>query len=166
MISDGTLKDKIELAYRGKTGKSAGLNARASSTLPMGVSGAAKFYEPYPVYLARADGGRVWDVDGNEYVDYLMGAGPGILGHRHPLVHRAVTQQLDEITQVLAPTQLEIEFAERLQHHMPYLERIRFTNTGSEAGPSGECPGCAQAGPHGPASPSSRVGFTVRTTPS
>jgi len=133
MISDGTLKDKIESAYRGKTGKSAGLNARASNILPMGVSGAAKFYEPYPVYLARAEGGQVWDVDGNEYVDYLMGAGPGILGHRHPLVHRAVKQQLDEITQVLAPTELEIEFAERLRHHMPYLERIRFTNTGSEA---------------------------------
>ncbi len=133
MTADGSLKDQIESSYRQKTGESARLNARASRTLPMGVTGSAKFYEPYPVYLARSEGGRVWDVDGNEYVDYLMGAGPGILGHRHPRVHRAVTQQLDEITQVLAPTRLEIEFAERLQHHMPYLERIRFTNTGSEA---------------------------------
>lgn len=133
MTAESSLKDQIESTYRQKTGESARLNARASRTLPMGVTGAAKFYEPYPVYLARSEGGRVWDVDGNEYVDYLMGAGPGILGHRHPLVHGAVTRQLDEITQVLAPTRLEIDFAERLQHHMPYLERIRFTNTGSEA---------------------------------
>jgi glutamate-1-semialdehyde 2,1-aminomutase len=133
MIADGNLKDQIESIYRGKTSNSARLNARASGVLPLGVSGAAKFYEPYPIYLARSDGGRAWDVDGNEYVDFLMGAGPGILGHRHPLVHDAVRQQLDEITQVLAPTQLEVEFAERLRHHMPYLERIRFTNTGSEA---------------------------------
>src|SRR5258708_36912931 len=133
MISDPTLKDRIESTYRGKTAKSGQLNARASGILPLGVSGAAKFYEPYPIYLARSEGGRVWDVDGNEYVDFLMGAGPEILGHRHPSVHLAVMKQLDEITQVLAPTQLEIDFAERLKYHMPYLERIRFTNTGSEA---------------------------------
>jgi glutamate-1-semialdehyde 2,1-aminomutase len=133
MIADGAIGDQIESIYRRKTGKSAELNARASRTLPLGVSGGAKFYEPYPVYLARSEGGRVWDVDGNEYVDFLMGAGPAILGHRHPAVNKAVAQQLGEITQVLAPTELEVEFAERLQHHMPYLERIRFTNTGSEA---------------------------------
>jgi glutamate-1-semialdehyde 2,1-aminomutase len=133
MISDGAIRDQIESRYRGKTRKSAQLNARASRTLPLGVSGGAKFYEPYPIYLARSEGGRVWDVDGNEFVDFLMGAGPAILGHRHPAINAAVTQQLGEITQVLAPTELEVEFAERLQRHMPYLERIRFTNTGSEA---------------------------------
>lgn len=106
---------------------------RARGLLPLGVAGAAKYYDPYPVFVERALGGRVWDLDGNEYVDLLMGAGPCLLGHRHPAVINAVARQLDRVVQALAPTTLEAEFAERLRGHMTYLERIRFANTGSEA---------------------------------
>jgi glutamate-1-semialdehyde 2,1-aminomutase len=99
----------------------------------MGVSGDAKWYAPYPVYLVSAKGGRVRDLDGRSYVDFLMGAGPDILGHGHSAVRSAIEDQLGRLVQTLAPTTLEAEFAERLREHMPYLERIRFTNTGSEA---------------------------------
>jgi glutamate-1-semialdehyde 2,1-aminomutase len=133
VIDTMTLREQIEASYRNRTPRSLRLFQKAEGILPMGISGAAKFYRPYPVYLAQSSGGLVWDVDGNEYVDFLMGAGPNILGHRHPAVHQVVGQQLEVITQTLAPTELEIELAQRLRGHMPYLERIRFTNTGSEA---------------------------------
>jgi glutamate-1-semialdehyde 2,1-aminomutase len=134
---DGTgetaIAERINATYLARTPASQRAFERATGVLPQGVSGGAKLYDPYPVYLARANGGHVWDVDGNRYVDFLMGAGPNILGHRHPAVQDAVTRQLGEIAQTLAPTLLEANLAERLRAHMPYLERIRFTNTGSEA---------------------------------
>jgi glutamate-1-semialdehyde 2,1-aminomutase len=105
----------------------------ALGVLPGGVSGAAKYYAPYPVFLERGEGGRVRDVDGNEYVDLLMGAGSVLLGHCDRRVAAAVARQLERLGTVLAPTALEREYAERLRAHMPYLERLRFANTGSEA---------------------------------
>ena len=124
---------KVEAIYREQTPGSAALWERGGGVLPMGVSGSAKFYEPYPVALASGRGGRVTDVDGNEYVDYLMGAGSSLLGHSHPAVIEAVRDQIGRLATVLAPTPLESQFAERLRGLMPYLERIRFANTGSEA---------------------------------
>lgn len=99
----------------------------------MGVSGAAKFYEPYPVVVAGGRGGHVTDVDGNDYVDVLMGAGSSLLGHCHPAVVAAVREQMGCLATVLAPTPLEVRLAEKLANLMPYLERLRFANTGSEA---------------------------------
>jgi glutamate-1-semialdehyde 2,1-aminomutase len=101
--------------------------------LPGGVSGAAKFYEPFPLFLASAQGARAVDVDGNEYVDLLMGAGPMLLGHGHPHVLEAIAAQLRRTTNPMLPSELSIELAERMRAHMPHLERLRFTNTGSEA---------------------------------
>ena len=127
------LRRKVEALYRERTAGSRRLWEESSGVLPMGVSGAAKFYEPYPVALAGGRGGRVTDVDGNEYVDFLMGAGSSLLGHCHPAVVAAVRDQATRLATVLAPTPLEAQFAERLRHLMPYLERVRFANTGSEA---------------------------------
>jgi len=106
---------------------------RARGVLPGGVSGAAKFYAPFPVFLSTAHGARARDVDGNDYIDLLMGAGPMLLGHGHPRVLEAVREQLGAMTNPMLPTELSIELAERMRGHMPYLERLRFTNTGSEA---------------------------------
>jgi glutamate-1-semialdehyde 2,1-aminomutase len=127
------LRSIIEEDYRRRTPGSEVQAERASQVLPLGVGGIAKWYSPYPVYLAAAGGGHVRDVDGNDYVDVLMGAGPNLLGHRHPTVQERIARQLGDVVQTLAPTPLELELAERLRAHMTYLERIRFTNTGSEA---------------------------------
>jgi glutamate-1-semialdehyde 2,1-aminomutase len=105
----------------------------ALDVLPAGVSGAAKYYSPYPVFLERGDGGHVRDVDGNEYVDLLLGAGSILLGHCDGRVAAAVAEQMSRLGTALAPTALERTYAERLRGHMPYLERLRFANTGSEA---------------------------------
>lgn len=132
MASVGTVVG-IEARYRERTPGSRAMWERAKDVLPQGISGAAKFYAPYPLFVSGADGGHITDVDGRDYVDFLMGAGPNLLGHRHPQVIDAVRRQLDIATQTMSPTELEIAYAERLRGHMPYLERIRFTNTGSEA---------------------------------
>jgi glutamate-1-semialdehyde 2,1-aminomutase len=123
----------IEKTFRERTPASRAAWEAALGVLPSGVSGAAKLYNPYPVFLGAASGSRVTDLDGNEYVDLLMGAGACLLGHGHPHVVEAVGRQLGQIGTVLAPTGLERRYAERLREHMPYLERLRFANTGSEA---------------------------------
>jgi glutamate-1-semialdehyde 2,1-aminomutase len=127
------LRLRVETEFRERTTASGDYSKRATAVLPCGISGDAKYYEPYPVVLERASGGHVWDVDGTDYVDLLMGAGPCLLGHGHPKVVERVEAQLRQIVQTLAPTTLEAEYADRLRGHMPYLERIRFANTGSEA---------------------------------
>ena len=127
------LRRKVEALYRERTPASRAVWEGSSGVLPMGVSGAAKFYPPYPVALASGRGGWVTDVDGNEYVDVLMGAGSSLLGHSHPAVVDAVREQIGRLATVLAPTPIEARLAVRLRELMPYLERIRFANTGSEA---------------------------------
>jgi glutamate-1-semialdehyde 2,1-aminomutase len=101
--------------------------------LPGGVSGAAKYYAPFPLFIASAHGARATDVDGNEYIDLLMGAGPMLLGHGHPRVLEAIREQVAWMTNPMLPTELSIELAERMRGHMPHLQRLRFANTGSEA---------------------------------
>jgi glutamate-1-semialdehyde 2,1-aminomutase len=120
-------------AFRSATPRSRNLWERAREVLPQGVSGQAKFFNPYPIFVASARGGRVVDVDGRSYVDLLMGAGPMLLGHGHPRVVEAIRRQVSEMTNPMMPNPLSVEYAERLRGCMPYLERLRFTNTGSEA---------------------------------
>jgi glutamate-1-semialdehyde 2,1-aminomutase len=105
---------------------------RACRAFPGGVSG-AKYYSPYPIFIRSASGSQIVDVDGNHYIDLLMGVGPMLLGHGHPAVLRAIHKQLEEMTNPWMPTALSVRLAERICEHMPYLERLRFTNTGSEA---------------------------------
>ena len=86
-----------------------------------------------PVVLERGDGARVWDVDWNEYTDYMMSFGALIHGHAHPALVEAATQALAEGAHFAAATPAEVEAAERFCRMVPSAERVRFTNTGSEA---------------------------------
>ena len=119
--------------YAEGSARSRALWQRASAVFPQGVSGQAKWFEPYPVFVESARGSHITDVDGHDYVDLLMGAGPLLVGHGHPQVVEAVQQQAARMFNPMMPNQRAVEFAERLQGHMPHLERIRFANTGSEA---------------------------------
>ena len=82
--------DRAVDAYRSATPRSAALYHKASARLPAGVTSNVKFFPPYPVYLTRAEGSRVVDVDGREYIDYCLAFGPLICGHGHPRVMAAV----------------------------------------------------------------------------
>jgi len=123
----------VEQIYRAGREGSAAMWERACQVFPQGVSGAAKFFAPFPLFIESAQGARVVDVDGHEYVDLLMGAGPMLFGHGHPAILDAIRSQLDRMTNPMMPVERSIELAERIRGHMPYLERLRFTNTGSEA---------------------------------
>ncbi len=86
-----------------------------------------------PTYLARGEGCRVWDVDGNEYLDFPMALGPMILGHGHPAVNAAIITQLEQGITFTLPHPLEIEVAERIVGIVPGAERVRFAKSGSDA---------------------------------
>lgn len=86
-----------------------------------------------PIFIARAEGPHVWDVDGNRYVDLLSTWGPAILGHSPAEVRRAVEQALPLGTSFGAPTEREVVFAETVAGIVPSVERLRMTSSGSEA---------------------------------
>ncbi len=86
-----------------------------------------------PVFLARGDGSHVWDVDGNEYIDYPMALGPVILGHNYPDVTEAVMRRMRDGTTFSLPHPLEVEVAELLVQVIPCAEMVRFGKNGSDA---------------------------------
>jgi glutamate-1-semialdehyde 2,1-aminomutase len=126
-------ESKILRAYADKTPGSRVLHERAKALLPNGVTHVGRYLEPHPVYIERAAGGRKWDVDGNEYVDYFGGHGALILGHNHPAVLEAVMAQAPRGAHYGASHRLEVEWAEIVHQLIPSAERIRFTISGTEA---------------------------------
>jgi glutamate-1-semialdehyde 2,1-aminomutase len=126
-------ESKILRAYADKTPGSRALHERAKALLPNGVTHVGRYLEPHPVYIERAGGGRKWDVDGNEYVDYFGGHGALILGHNHPAVLEAVMAQAPKGAHYGAAHMLEVEWAEIIRQLIPSAERIRFTISGTEA---------------------------------
>src|SRR6202165_5795065 len=109
---------------------------RAQQSLIEGVnspSRGAAVYSPGPVVLDRGRGSHVWDLDGNEYVDFMMSFGALIQGHAHPKIVEVVSQTIDEGSHFAAATPAEAEAAERVINMLPSAEAVRFTNTGTEA---------------------------------
>jgi glutamate-1-semialdehyde 2,1-aminomutase len=119
--------------YLQKTPKSRGLYERALGVFPSGVTHDVRFLKPYPISISHALGSHKWDVDGNEYVDYFGGHGSLILGHNHPAVVEAVKEQLSRGTHFGASHELELEWAELIRKMVPCAEKVRFTNSGTEA---------------------------------
>ncbi len=106
---------------------------RASRTLPGGVAGNGKFLAPYPIYVKQAQGGEFLDLDGNRYIDLLMGGGVHILGHSPENVMSAVEEQLLLGVHYYMAAEAEVRLAEKVCQLMPHIEMVRFVNTGSEA---------------------------------
>jgi glutamate-1-semialdehyde 2,1-aminomutase len=119
--------------YVSKTSKSKALYERAKRVLPAGVSYGIRYFEPYPFYTATAKGSKLYDVDGNEYVDFWLGHTALILGHSPPAVANAVNKQLENGTHYGTCHELEIELAEKMVKMVPKVEMVRFTNSGTEA---------------------------------
>src|SRR5262245_9534217 len=119
--------------YVARTPRSAALFERATRSIPGGSTRTTVFNRPYPPYMARGEGLRTWDVDGNEYRDFLGNYTSLILGHSHPAVVEAVTAQVRKASAFAAPTETEVELAEEIKRRLPSVERLRFTNSGTEA---------------------------------
>ena len=119
-----------------RTSQSEELMARAGQLFPGGVSSPVRAFGSVggtPRVIARAAGARMWDVDGNELIDYIGSWGPMILGHAHPDVVAAVQAAAELGTSYGAPNPHEIELAELITEAMPHVERLRFTSSGTEA---------------------------------
>jgi glutamate-1-semialdehyde 2,1-aminomutase len=120
-------------AYRARTRRSAALFERAVGVLPGGSTRTTVFAPPYPPYLAGGSGIHVRDVDDNDYRDFLGNYTSLILGHAHPAVVAAVEAQVRRGSAFGAPSELEIALAEELVRRIDSVERVRFTNSGTEA---------------------------------
>ena len=105
----------------------------AREFLPGGVLHLRSLPDEMATVFVRGKGSRMWDVDGNEYIDYVMGSGPIILGHAHPAVTEAVKQRLDMGTQFYQITDVTLMLARKVVEAVPCAQLIKFTNSGNEA---------------------------------
>ena len=108
-----------------RTPGSKALYERALRTMPQGVPSSFQAWDPYPVYLREGKGSRVWDVDGNEYLDFHNGFGSMVVGHAHPKVAEAIEHAARTGTHFAAPTEATVLFAEEL------CRRFRASRCGS-----------------------------------
>ena len=109
---------------------------RAQQLMPGGVNSPARAFGAVggtPIFIERAEGAYLYDVDGNQYLDYIGSWGPMILGHRHPAVIEALQQALAQGTSFGAPTEAESELTERIIDAVPSVEKVRLVNSGTEA---------------------------------
>ena len=107
--------------------------AEATRIFPGGVTHDNRYAQPFPLYITHGAGPLKWDVDGNEYVDYVSGHGALILGHSHPAIAAAVSEQINRGTHLGACTEEELRWAKAIMALMPSVERVRFHSSGTEA---------------------------------
>lgn len=108
----------------------------ACELIPGGVNSPVRAFKGVggtPIFFEKAQGAYLWDVDGNQYIDYVGSWGPAILGHSHPEVLKAIQQQLPNGLSFGAPTALETEMAATIQSFMPSMEMVRMVSSGTEA---------------------------------
>jgi glutamate-1-semialdehyde 2,1-aminomutase len=115
--------------------KSEQLFEQARKYLPAGASSNVRvhMHEPFPVIFKKGVGPKVWDVDGNSYIDYLMAYGALILGHKHPKIIAEIEQQLQQGIMFGTTTEREIELAKIIADAVPCAEMVTFANSGTEA---------------------------------
>ncbi len=125
--------DRERLEFESRTARSRERFARAAEVFPGGDTRLATFYPPYPAAIDRAEGIDLVDLDGNHYSDFLLNYTSLIMGHRHPAVMEAVAEMLTRLTGVAAPAPAQLELAEEIVRRVDSVERVRFTNSGSES---------------------------------
>src|SRR6204780_212378 len=119
-----------------KTARSEELFALAQRSVPGGVNSPVRAFRGVggtPLFIARGEGSRIFDVDGNSYIDYVGSWGPLILGHRPPFITEALREALEIGTSFGAPTEQEVVFAELIAKLVPSMEMLRLVNSGTEA---------------------------------
>ena len=123
----------IDQHYLDRHRRSAETYRLAGGAFPGGVTHDTRFLQPFPLVMTTAAGSRKVDVDDNEYIDYVMGHGALLLGHSHPAIVAAVSEQLRRGTHLGGNTELELRWAEAVQRLMPSVQRVRFHSSGTEA---------------------------------
>lgn len=118
------------------TSKSKALFKKAAELMPGGVNSPVRAFRAVggsPLFIKKAKGSHLWDVDGNEFIDYVLSWGPMILGHSNPAVVKALKAAIENGTSFGAPTPLEIELAQMVIKAYPSIEKLRMVNSGTEA---------------------------------
>ncbi len=126
------MKDFFD-AYQLKTSSSKNLFERARKVMPGGISHNIHYFPPYPFFLKKAEGPKIWDVDGNEYIDLWMGHYTHILGHHSGIVVEAIERQLKNGIHWGIVFEKQVEWAELVQKLIPSAEMVRFCCSGTEA---------------------------------
>jgi len=132
-VSSDAANSAIVTEYQERTPNSAQLARAAWEIFPSGLTHDSRHVEPYPIYVERAEGSRKWDVDGNEYVDYIGGHGALLLGHQHPRVVAAIAEQTARGEHYGAAHELELRWGQLVRKLVPSAEQVRFTSSGTEA---------------------------------
>jgi glutamate-1-semialdehyde 2,1-aminomutase len=122
-----------EAVYRQTTPASRALHEKAVAVMPGGTTRTTTYFDPYPLYIERGEGCRVWDADGTERIDMLGNYTAMILGHAHPKVVEAIRKQAARGTGFAAANPIEVQLATLLCERVPSLDAVRFCNSGTEA---------------------------------
>jgi glutamate-1-semialdehyde 2,1-aminomutase len=115
------------------TEDSRALYERALRVMPGGVNSPVRAFKPYPIFISRARGSKVHDVDGNQYIDYVMGYGANLFGHSPSWLVERITRILGDGVLYGMPTEAEARLAFQLVSIVPNIEMVRLVNTGTEA---------------------------------
>jgi glutamate-1-semialdehyde 2,1-aminomutase len=126
------LLDTEVARFEERTPKSKVLYERADKVMPFGVTSSFQAGDPYPIYLDRGKGSQVWDLDGNQYIDFHNGFGSMVVGHAHPKVRAAIEEAAANGSHFAATTEDGVALAEEIQRRFN-VEKVRFTNSGTEA---------------------------------
>ncbi len=118
--------------YPENDSRSAHLYDRAIRVMPGGNSRHTVYFPPFPLYAERAEGARVWDVDGVCRLDVINNYSSLIHGHNHPRIVEAITRQAQKVLSIAMPTEAEVILAELVCERLPGVDRVRFTNSGTE----------------------------------
>ncbi|MGI8929165.1 MAG: aspartate aminotransferase family protein [Candidatus Limnocylindrales bacterium] len=124
--------DREEAEYRARSPKSAALHERARQSLPLGVASSFQSYDPYPLFMTDARGSRIWDADGNEYIDFDMAFGVLAAGHSHPAFAEVLARRVANGTCYTFPVEDSIILAEEIKRRFG-CDMVRFSNSGTEA---------------------------------
>jgi glutamate-1-semialdehyde 2,1-aminomutase len=136
MTRNATLDAALDEAKRDYTARNPGslaLHRRAAAAMPGGNTRSVLYFDPFPLGFARGEGARLWDVDGHAYTDLLGEFTAGVAGHSHPAIRRAVAEAMANGINLGGHNSYEPRFAELVQARFPAMQRLRFTNSGTEA---------------------------------
>src|SRR5436189_2047405 len=122
-----------EALYRQTTAASRALHEKAVAVMPGGTTRTTTYFDPYPLYIERGEGCRIWDADGTERIDMLGNYTAMILGHAHPKIVEAIRNQAARGTGFAAANPVEVELATLLCERVPIRDAVRFCNSGTEA---------------------------------
>ena len=125
--------DDQNIQYVNRTKNSYRKHNLATKVMPGGNTRTTQWMEPYPFFAENAEGMYINDIDGNHYLDFMLNATTLILGHAHPDIVKTLTQQIQEGTVYSVPTDGQSKLADILVERIPSFEKVRFTNSGTEA---------------------------------